>query len=366
MKIFEGKSPTERNKIIAALVLGVMAFFVLSYTFIFPLFSSKKTITISVSPTPKPSASPNGATTVSSMPTNAELDFTYSTTPVYYTGATYAPEAGRNIFAFYEPPPPTPYSPTPFPSPTPMPELPTPTPTPTPPIALYTAASANGAIIFAGQTGFRLEVSGDKFTPDSQVSVNGTPLPTTYYSPQRLTADIPSDLIANATTLFITVTTPSGLYSNQLSLSVQPQPKPQFQFIGAVLRSGNNNNTGYVKDSGKLRSVRLNDTIERFQVVSIAKTEIVVKDIALGFTHRVELAKGGGQTTNNRSDSQNNPNYNANPNQPVYQEIPGIPNNIPRYNPNSNISPIQQQQQQKQQQQQQQQKDYDDDDDGDN
>ncbi len=35
MKLFEGKSPAERNKIIAAIVLGVMAVVVLRYTYHF-------------------------------------------------------------------------------------------------------------------------------------------------------------------------------------------------------------------------------------------------------------------------------------------------------------------------------------------
>lgn len=360
MKIFEGKSPTERNKIIAAIVLGAMALFVLSYVFVIPLFRGKTTITVSTSPTPKTTVSPGGTTTVSSMPTTAEEEFTYTSTPVYFVSSPSAPEPGRNIFAFYEPPVPTPFSPTPY-SPTPVKELPT--PTPPPPFALFSAAVPNGAV-YAGQAGFLIELSGDKFTQDSQINFNGQPLPTVYYSPQRLTAEVPAGYVANATTIFITVTTPGGLYSNPISLVIQPQPKPAFTYIGAVLRRGNNNNTAYIKEGTELKTVRLNDPIGRFQVVSISKNEIVVKDIALGFVHRVRLAEGSGQSTSTtRTENQNNQNFNANPNQPVYQEIPGIPNNIPRYNPNSNVSPIQQQQQQKQQQQQNQ---KDDDDDGDN
>ena len=369
MKIFEGKSPTERNKIIAALVLGAMALLVLSYTFIMPLFSNKKTIVnINNSPTPKSSVTPSGATANSTYPTQAETDFTYSTTRVYYSGATYAPEAGRNIFAFYEPPPPTPYSPTPIPTATPD-NRPTPTQIPPPPITVFSVAPPNNETIYAGQQSFRLEISGDKFTPDSQVSVNNMPLLTTYYSPQRLTVEVPASMIANAATLFITVTTLTGLFSNQVSLTIQPQPKPQFQFIGAILRSGNNNNTAFIKEGTNLVTKRLNDAVGRFQIISIAKNEIVVKDTALGFTHRVEVSKASGQSTNNNRTESSNPTYNpnipTNPTNPTNTAgcIPGIPCDLQRYNPNSNLSPIQQQQQQKQQQQQQ--KDYDDED-GDN
>ena len=42
MNLFEGKSPAERNKIIAASVLGVMALLALTYTFGGSLFGGRK------------------------------------------------------------------------------------------------------------------------------------------------------------------------------------------------------------------------------------------------------------------------------------------------------------------------------------
>ena len=56
MKFFEGKTPTEKNKIIAAIVLGVLSLFALYLAF-WPS-GKKTTVTASVSPTPKPSPSP--------------------------------------------------------------------------------------------------------------------------------------------------------------------------------------------------------------------------------------------------------------------------------------------------------------------
>ncbi|CAN5372926.1 hypothetical protein BH10ACI1_BH10ACI1_18710 [soil metagenome] len=356
MKIFEGKSPTERNKIIAATVLGVMALFVLTYTFGGSFFGSKTKINVKISPSPKPSASPSGATTVSTI-SQEEADFAYSTTPVYYNQNTlFAPEPGRNIFAFYEPPPPTPYSPTPLPTPTPV-KIETPVPTPTPPLTVFTAASQKGAI-YAGETGIRIDVTGDKFTPDSQIYINGVAVPTTFLGASNLTADIPSNYTANPVTLFITVQTPDRkFYSNQISLTIQPQPKPGFQYIGAVLRKGNNNNTAYIKEGNDLKNVRLNDLIGRFQVVSISAKEIVVKDSALGFVHRVPISNSSGQTVN----TQNNPNNPTVNNQTQQNCIPGITCDNQNNPINQNNRTLQQQQQLKQQQQQK-----DEDDDGDN
>lgn len=367
MKIFEGKSPTERNKIIAASVLGLMALLALTYTFGGMFFSGKKTVNVSTSPTPKPTGSPNGQT-ISALPNPEETDFVYSTTPVYYGGTPSAPDAGRNIFAFYEPPPPTPYSPTPTRMPTPFIEVVvTPIPTPTPPFTLFTASPANGAVIYAGQQGFRIEINGDKFTPDSQIIVNNQALPTTFISSQRLTADIPTDFLRSPGNLMITVATPDGkLYSNAVSLGIQAPPLPQFKYIGVTIRKGNNNNTATILEDPKKESlVRLNDSIGgRFKVVSIAKNEIVVQDVVLGFSYRKAIEIIGQATTTTRNDAQTNPNFNGNPTfNPTQPNCPpGIPcDKYPIVNPNN--STIDQRQQQKQQQQKD---DYDDDDDGDN
>src|SRR5690348_2964940 len=133
MNPFAGKSPNERNKIIAAIVLGVLALGALGFAFGPSIFSSSPKVTVSVSPTPKPSASvplnPNDL----QMPSQPVQDFTYSTTPVVFNGVGGGPEPGRNIFAFYEPPVPCGSSANPCP-PTPIKTPPTPTPAPTPDI----------------------------------------------------------------------------------------------------------------------------------------------------------------------------------------------------------------------------------------
>ena len=109
-------------------------------------------------------------------------------------------------------------------------------------------------------------------------------------------------------------------------------------------------------------TARLNDLVAgRFKLISISSAEVIFEDVNLGFKHRLSLYRPqSSSSTATRTDPtviNPNPNY---PSIPVYNtEIPGIPSNIPRYNPNNtNTMPQQQKQQQKM--------DNDDDDDGDN
>lgn len=355
MKLFAGKTPTERNKIIVALVLGVMALFALYMAFGRSLFSRKTTVTASASPTPRPSATtPNANREDRQMPSTDELNSVYGSIPVNYRIENfYAPDAGRNIFAFYEPPPPTPFSPTPPPTPKPYIE-PTPVPTPVPPLLVSFVTPQS---VYAGAKAFRLEVNGDKFTPESRIFFNESQLPTTFVSPQKLIADIPANFIAGEGARQIIVRTPDGkLYSNQMLLNVQAPPKPQLQYIGMIARKRYNNDTAYFQEQGKNVPIgaRLNDVVAgRFRIVSISAGETVLEDVNLGFRHKLALyrpapgqstaTRGSGQPTDGGFPTdgtyipynQGVPNYNPPPPPQQQQEIPGIPNNIPRYVPPS-------------------------------
>lgn len=351
MKLFAGKTPTERNKIIAAIVLGVMCLFVLFMTFGRGFFSSKPTVTVKSSPTPKPSGSPSGNKDNSTMPTLNQMDEVYSTIPVVYNQSDfYAPDAGRNIFAFYEPPPPTPYSPTPTPEV--IIKTPTPIVTPTPP---YLLGFVMPQSVYAGSKGFRIEVNGDKFTPEARIIFNGVEIPTTFISPQKLVGDISAQLIAGEGQRQILVQSPDGkLYSLPLMINVQAPPRPAFQYIGMIARKRYNNDTAYFQEQGKNTptGARLNDIVGgRFKIVSISAAETIVEDTNLGFRHKIPLMRPiPGQTAGAGTNPQRaNPNgfpgdgsftpYNPgipnnNPNIPgINQPIPGIPSNIPRYVP---------------------------------
>lgn len=338
MNPFAGKTPTERNKMIAAIVLGAVSLFSLYLAFGGSLSSRKPSVKASPSPTP---ARANGNETAEA-PSQEEIFLEWTTTPVAYEpGNFYAPDAGRNIFAFYEPPPPTPYVP---PVPVVQPERPieikTPTPPPPPPLFVSFVTPQS---VYAGSKTFRLEVSGDKFTPESKIFFNGSQLPTTYISPQQLVAEVPANLILGEGPRQITVATPDGsLFSNPMMLNVQAPPRPQFQYIGMIARKRFNNDTAYFLEQGKKTPLgaRLNDVVAgRFRLVSISANETVFEDVSLGFRHKVALYRPApGQGATSSSSGYPNPNSYTpyTPPQQNYeqpQEIPGIPNDIPRYNP---------------------------------
>lgn len=361
MKLFEGKNPAERNKTIAALVLGAMALLALTYTFGGSFFGGRKT-TVSVTATPSPTAAPRRNADTAALPTVEEENFIYTTTPVVYDPrSSNAPDAGRNIFAFYEPPPPTPYSPTPIPTQKPI-EIAPPTPTPELP---FLVGFVSPQSVYAGQKTFRLEVNGDKFTPESLIYLNGNQLPTTFISQQKLVAEVPSNFIAGPGAIQILVrTADGGLFSNQVALTVQAPPIPQFRYIGMIARQRFNNDTAYFEEQGKPTPLgaRLNDVVGgRFRLMSISASETVFEDVNLGFKHRLALYRPSvGQQNPSVNPNQgqdpnlmrpgrmpekggfnpispnnpNNPNpYPNNTFMPPPGDIPGIPNNIPIYNP---------------------------------
>ena len=329
MNLFEGKTKTERNKIIAAGVLGLVALIALYLAFGRGMFGgTTTTATVKIAPTPKPGGSPAAIRNDAVLPTADDQRFIYETTPVIYNaGGASAPDPGRNIFAFYEPPPPTPWVPTPTPAPPPV-KPPTPTPTP-----VFFATSVNPQSTYAGSRGFRLEVNGDRFTPDARIYFNQTEIPTTFVNAQRLSADIPANLISQAGLRQIIVQTPDGrAYSFPLTLVVEQPPTPAaLQYIGMIGRKRYNNDTAYFLEGSATTPFgrRLNDVVStRFRLIDISAAEVVFEDIYLGFKHRLPLSKGGAAGTSGqpvRTDGGFVP-YN-----PGQGDIPGIPNNLPRY-----------------------------------
>ena len=333
MALIEGKTPTERNKMIAAAVLGLIALIALYLAFGRSFFGgSTTTASTKSSPTPRPSATPGANPDKFKLPTSEEQAFIDQTTvPVIYNpGNSFAPDPGRNIFAFYEPPPPTPYVATPVPEVSVKP----PTPTPTP---IFLATYINPPSVYAGSRGFRLEVNGERFTPDARIYFNQNEIPTTFINGQKLVSDIPANFITQEGPRQVIVQTPDGkAYSTQLILNVQAPPRPAFQYIGMIGRKRYNNDTAYFLETGKTTpfGARLNDVVGgRFRLVDISAIEVIFEDVNLGFRHRVSLTKattaGGQPFQPGRNDGGFNPN---NPNIPA-DCPPGIPCNIPRQQP---------------------------------
>jgi hypothetical protein len=335
--IFEGKSPAERNKMIAAMVLGCLAVLALGYTLSGLFWPSKKSPVTTNSPSPTPKSVTQNIDSSITTPVPS-LDSEYAYTAIDYRPfSVSAPDAGRNIFAFYEPPPPTPYV---EPTPKPIVIKPTPTPTPIPPPPQMVGMIIP-TTVFARTADFNLQVNGDKFTPETQILFGGTPLQTRFVSPQQLMAVVPAYMITGEGQRQIMTRTPDGkIFSNPVIFNVMAPPVPTYQYIGLVARKRYNNDTAVlVKKGGKdYLSVRLNDTIEgRFRIVSISEEKVVVEDTQLKFRHELAYQKpsqggGGGQGSGNQTymdpNSKRPQTYD-----PYQQQIPGIPDSIPRYNP---------------------------------
>jgi hypothetical protein len=338
MKLFEGKTPAERNKIIVALVVGTLALLAI-LNLIFQPFSSRKTnVTVKTSPTATPTVSNKSDTVVTNLPPQQQIDSEYASIPVVYPLVGYdAPAPGRNIFAFYEPPKPTPYSPTPTPSEKPI-VIKTPTP---PPPAPQTISYVQPQSVFAGSSGFRLEVNGLGFTPETRIIFNGQEVPTNFVNEQKVTAEIPSNFISGAGNAQIFVRTPDGkLFSYPVFLNVQAAPRPQFQYVGIVAPKQGNNLTAYIKEgSNQPIPKRLGDKIGNcgstsvgcFSVVSIAREKMIVQDLGLGFRYTIEIIKESTQTT---TGGRTNPNFPITPD-PNSQVCPPNCPGIQPYNPNN-------------------------------
>lgn len=322
MKLFEGKTKEEKNKLIILGVVGLLALLAVVNLVFSPFSGPKKSSsTTSAVPTKTPTPNRQGDVVVEPLPQQNEIDSVYARTPVFVQFPPSAPDPGRNIFAFFEPPKPTPYSPTPIPPPkTPKPETPVPLPTPNVFVSFVSKQSS-----YMGEPGFRLDVGGDKFTPETQIWFGGMPLPTTYTSPQQLSAEVPSNYLAIAGQKIIEVKTPDNrLFSNQVAFTIQAPPLPQFQYVGVVARKRGNNDTAYILETGKTvpSGVRLNDIVAgRFKVVSISPSRLLVKDINLGFLspYTVELVKGTG-TTGLSSPTMTSPSQ-----PPITRRPPGFP-----------------------------------------
>lgn len=281
MALFEGKTPAERNKMIAAIALPVVALIFIIYMFSGP--STPSGVATSPTPRPKPRASisqPGGNNTGDAdgidPATLTEVNFPQTS----YDGS----DGGRNIFAFYEKLP-APVAPA-------VPATPTQTPTPPPPWVLASLAPQS---VFASTGNFTMQVSGDKFGPGATVFVDGQPVPTQYKSMQQLTATVPASSISSPGQRQVKVSTPDGkFYSNTTSLNVMQPPAPTYTYVGLLKRA--RSNTAVLKDSkGELYSVHEGDIVEgRFRVASISERGVDVVDKDLNIKHTLPFVAASG------------------------------------------------------------------------
>jgi hypothetical protein len=264
MQLFDPNNPNEKKKMIVAAVLGLAAILVLGYLFLGG-GSTKPPPRASTSPTPTPRRPYE--------PPPDDEDIAVYQEIVYNGTVVGAPEADRNIFAYYVPPPP------------PVKQVPTPTPTPPPPL---TVSNVSPASVFARTGDFSLQVMGDKFVPGVRIVIDGRAMATRIISAQQVATTVTADMIANPGNRRIEVRTSDGaLYSNVVSLNVTAPPVPNFTYIGLIGKPrGNDIAVLQDKNNKELVNVQRGDLVGgRFRLTSISDKELKLIDVNLKIPH---------------------------------------------------------------------------------
>jgi hypothetical protein len=275
--------PGEKKKIVIAAGLGLVAIVFLWWAlFGFGSGTPQTTARPSASPTPPRTAQSTGRSNPATASPDVKSFESYK--EIVYEPSSYnAPEAKRNIFAYYEPPP----------APVKTESTPTPTPTPPPPILLASLSPAN---VYARTGDFKLEAAGDKFTPEMRIYVDGRELATSYKSPQQLSATIAASFIANPGVRQVVVRTPDNkLYSNQLPINVAAPPTPNYTYVGIISPQDRVGDTALVqeKNNKNIISVYRGDVLGgRFRVTSISQKELVLVDTSLKIKHTIPMSEG--------------------------------------------------------------------------
>ena len=272
----------EKKKLIWAGALGFVAIIVLWWTFIG--FDSGPKTAARPTPTPQRAAAQQTPQRPGNATVSPEVKDLQAFTEVSYDPISYnPPEAKRNIFAFYVPPPVVVSTPTP----------PPPSPTPTPPVLLASVSPAN---VYARTAEFKLEAAGDKFTPAMKIFVDGRELPTTYKSPQELSATVPASFIAAPGARNIVVrTADNSLYSNGATINVAAPPTPNYSYIGIISPDNRVADVALVQDKSNknVLNVYKGDVLSgRFRVTSISDKELVLTDTTLKIKHSIAMSEG--------------------------------------------------------------------------
>ena len=276
--------PGEKKKLIGAAVLGVAAIAVLWWVLIG--FDSGTPTTTRPAPAstqqaqrPAQTATRPGGTATAEVANLAQLF-----RPIRYEQSSYnAPEARRNIFAYYEPPKEEPKAPA----------TPTPTPTPTPPVLLASVSPSN---VYARTADFKLELAGDKFSPSMRIYVDGRELPTSYKNPQQVSTTVPAAFIANPGARSVTVRTPDNqLYSNSMQINVADPPKPNYVYVGIIGRTNRVDDVALIQERNNKNIINVlrGDILSgRFRVTSISEKELVLTDTTLKIKHTIGMSEG--------------------------------------------------------------------------
>jgi IPT/TIG domain len=277
--------PGERKKLIGAAVLGVVAIAVLWWALIG--FGGTSTTTPRPAPasTQQRSQRPSETATRPSGTATAEVaNLAQLFQPIKYEPSSYnAPEARRNIFAYYEPPKVEPKAPS----------TPTPTPPPPPPVLLASVSPSN---VYARTADFKLELAGDKFSSGMRIYIDGRELPTAYKNPQQLSTTVPAAFIASPGARQVMVRTPDNqLFSNSMQISVADPPKPNYVYVGIIGRQNRVDDVALVQERNNKNIINVlrGDILSgRFRVTSISEKELVLTDTTLKIKHTIGMSEG--------------------------------------------------------------------------
>jgi len=290
MQAVDLNKPGEKRKLIWAGILGVVAVVFLWWAVIGFGGGRSNSNTPRAAATPAPRTAATGAPRQQQQTASPDVVDLARYTPIVYQPSSYsAPEAKRNIFAYYVPPPPVVKT---------VPES-TPTPPPPPPVLLASLSPSN---VYARSGDFKLDVSGDKFTPAMKIYIDGRELQTTYTSPQQLSANVSASIIAAAGSRNIIVrTADSSLYSNPAMLSVAAPPTPNYLYVGIISPHTRVEDTALVQDKSNksILNVHRGDLLSgRFRVTSISDKELVMMDTNLKIKHTLAMTEGDKSLSN--------------------------------------------------------------------
>lgn len=287
MQLADLSKPGEKKKLIVAGALGLVAIVFLWWVLIG--FDSGTKTASRAQATPTPQRRGQQAQDRPTGPVSPDVQNAAVFTAVEWQPSSYSPpEARRNIFAYYVAPVKT----------VEAPATPTPTPEPPPPVLLASLSPSN---VYARTADFKLEVAGDKFTPEMRIFVDGRELPTAYKSPQQLSTTIPASLIAQPGARQIVVRTPDNrLYSNAAAINVAAPPIPNYSYIGIISPPNRVDDIALVQDKNNKNVINAHrgDVLSgRFRVTSISEKELVLVDTNLKIKHSIAMSeadKGGG------------------------------------------------------------------------
>ena len=285
MALVDLSKPGEKKKLIFAAVLGLGAILVLYWALIgFDSRPAQPTRPTATATPQRPTTTAQRTAPATPAPVSAEVLAAAKFAPIDYEPTSYnAPEAKRNIFAYYEPPKQAAV----------VPSTPPPTPEPPPPVLLASVSPSN---VYARTADFKLEAAGDKFTSQMRIFVDGRELPTTYKSPQQLSTTIPASLITAPGARQVAVRTPDNrLWSNQLTINVAAPPTPNYTYVGIISPENRVTDTALVQDRStrNILSAYRGDVIGgRFRVTSISEKELVLVDTSLKIKHILPMTEG--------------------------------------------------------------------------